>query len=287
MSLPPVHARPSPPAEPSGVKGRPGQEDASAGSGTPFDILLAERGGAAPLPLAGQDLDADRRQGRAVPTVAEVFNEHGFFAGAAPLGSQSPGAPASPQAGGVSVEPAFAHPASAAPRGGAMALPAGGAAPVIAEARLAMADAALSEGAVRLDGFGGPFLARFAGSPTGAPAVPRAAMQSAPRIAASIARAASTGASSPSTADGSTFASRAGKRLAARVEEHLRRAGGTAIRVDVRASQDGLLVAARAEGLDRAERSRLRAEIEALLVRHGHAPARISLNGEPAPPRRA
>jgi hypothetical protein len=221
-----------------------------------------------------------------VPTVAEVFNEHGFFAGAAPLGSQSPGAPASPQAGGVSVEPAFAHAGFGSAARGAMALPAGGAAPVIAEARLAMARRCAVGGCRQAGRLRRPFLARFAGSPTGAPAVPRAAMQSAPRIAASIARAASTGASSPSTADGSTFASRAGKRLAARVEEHLRRAGGTAIRVDVRASQDGLLVAARAEGLDRAERSRLRAEIEALLVRHGHAPARISLNGEPAPPRR-
>lgn len=63
----------------------------------------------------------------------------------------------------------------------------------------------------------------------------------------------------------------------------MRRAGASDVRVELAAAADGLVVTASTEKLDRTERTRLRAEIAALLSRHGRVPARIGLNGDFAP----
>lgn len=294
MSLPPVPARPLPPADPAAVRARPGQEDASTGSGKPFDILLAERGGPPQTPLPAQDGDARQEQDKVARTVAEMFNEHGFFANAAELHPQTPGDHAAQRNGSVSVEAASAQPASAPVRIGPQASSAG-------EATNALPGSAASpEGppgagtppysAGRPDGFAGslaaPSGARFAGWTIGSPTAPRASTPHAPQTLATATRTPAADAKRSVVSQDDAAASRSDKRLAARIEEHLRRTSANAVRVDVRSGDDGLLVMARADALDRAERSRLLTEIEALLSRHGHASARINLNGEPAPLRR-
>lgn len=276
VSLPPVQARPLPPPDTHGVQARPGQEDAPAGSGKSFDILLAEHGGPTSMPLPSMD--------GAGPTVAEMFNEHGFFASTADLHPQAQGDPASQRTGRGGVEAMPAQPAPAPVHIAPQAPSAGG--PNAVPPSTASPDGLPGSGTQpRFSGsLAAPSAAQFAGSPIGLPSAPRGTTQQAPQIVAAAARAPAADARRPAASqDNPAAASRADKRLAATIEEHLRRTSANAVRVEVRAAEDGLLVTARTDKLDRAERSRLRTEIAALLSRHGHGPARIRLNGEFAP----
>lgn len=284
VSLPPVQARPLPPPDTRGVQARPGQEDAPAGSGKSFDILLAEHGSASHAALPSQDGDARQGQDTAAPTVAEMFNEHGFFANAAALHPQTQGDFASQRTGRVGVEAMPAQPAPAPVHIAPQAPSAGG--PNAVPPSTASPDGLPGSGTQpRFSGsLAAPSAAQFAGSPIGLPSAPRGTTQQAPQIVAAAARAPAADARRPAASqDNPAASSRADKRLAATIEEHLRRTSANAVRVEVRAAEDGLLVTARTDKLDRAERSRLRTEIAALLSRHGHGPARIRLNGEFAP----
>lgn len=283
VSLPPVQARPLPPPDTHGVQARPGQEDAPAGSGKSFDILLAEYGSASHAALPSQDGDARQRRDGGAPTVAEMFNEHGFFANAADLHPQTQGDPASQRTGRGGVEAMPAQPAPAPVHIAPQAPSAGG--PNAVPPSTASPDGLPGSGTQpRFSGsLVAPSAAQSTGWTTGSPTAPRVTTQQAPQILAAAARAPAADIKRPAPSHENAASSRADKRLAATIEEHLRRTSANAVRVEVRAAEDGLLVTARTDKLDRAERSRLRTEIAAMLSRHGHGPARIRLNGEFAP----
>lgn len=322
VSLPPIDARPTPPGFP-GMPTRSEGDEASAGGGKPFDVLLSERrdlstmpvppqggdeasaGAGKPFdilsdrrnlsPMSAPPQDGDARRGEKkvalAPTVAEMFNEHGFFAGAAQLQPLTPGDPAPPRSEGVGIGAVPAR-SAVTPMHAEPQAPSAGADTHVVPTRVAVATPATRTAPIdpKVEVLARAVdpapAARFAGSATGSVIAPRASTPHAPRIVAAGARASAPDPKRPAS-DGEGFAtSRAHKRLAAVIEEHVRRTSATGVRVEVRAAADGLLVAARADGLDRAERSRLLTEIEALLSRHGRVPARISVNGEPAPTRR-
>lgn len=282
VSLPPVQARPLPPPDTRGGQARPGQEDALAGSGKPFDILLAEHGGPQ-MPRSAQDGDARRGQDGAAPTVAEMFNERGFFANAADLHPQASGDPVSQRTGHAGVEAISAQPAPAPVHIAPQAPSASGpnAVPPSGASRGEPSGAGTPPHFAGL--LKGSSSARLAGWTTASPAAPGVRTRNAPRILAVAARAPAADAKRPAASQDNLAASRADKRLAATIEEHLRRTSASNVRVEVRAAEDGLLVTAQTDKLDRAERSRLLTEITALLSRHGRVPPRISLNGEFAP----
>lgn len=296
MSLPPVHVRSAPAA---GLATQPAarkREDTPHEGGKPFDLLLSERKGLdananAVLPENGNDTHAS--------SVAEMFNERGFFQGAVSL--QSTGVdpvevdPASVQPIGTVDERAGAErPSLMVPTSRPTIRAARAEAHMSEQGKADQASSALRNliGAMRVDGLrtgvlvGGQGRLSSVGSGSRSLLLLSSGLRQArpglnTQVPASEGQAnVEAGRETLPDAEGAPASPAMQKRLAAMIENQLRRTNAVHVRVDVRAMQDGLHVLARTDKLDRNERNRLQSEIAALLSRHGRVAARISFNGE-------
>lgn len=282
MSLPPI-GRPVSDAGNAARPAKPPRDDQTYGSGKPFDGLLAD--------LANEQADAgtflaDARFGgdaaSAAMQGAKVFNERGFFhsiaAGPIPSGGRAP--PVGTAPGQEEAEPAPPARTEGGHAIGRGRMPEGTIPPIGSPAAEVPVTRDIVSAMTQPRGGGdlqfGPEIGRAAmpaamrqgARPEGAqrflPALPTHIVHQRAGAPAEEAAPASAGLQ---------------KRIAVLVAAHLRRANATDTRVEVRMVEEGLRIVAQTEKLDRAEQSRLLADIETLLARHGRGAAQISLNG--------
>lgn len=273
----PIHARhpgPAPQAMPQQKAARD-----EPGDGKPFGNMLST--------LLSSPPGVRTRAGGLDQPQADRFNEDGFFQGAVNMGA-APGRAAGHVAGtGIAEAPIDAEPASTGSRKPGVPLH------LAAQAYREPADVPeLGTRAWRspLDG------ATAANSAANKP-MPAPVRSSSPMAARLVGRAIDVAAARiearvehlpiPGERGGGAATSRAQRRLAEMVQDHLRKAGATEARVAVRGTEQGLRVVARVENLDRLQRAELLDRIGELLSEYGFPAADVRLNGQSAPARRS